>query len=100
MGIHNIKLTNHVPMYTKQFPLPPEHYEKIQRQVREWVKIGVCGPAKSKYNSPIFCVVKKVAEHGPKDQGPVDMRVMLDYHCLNAKSSLDCCSIWGLEECI
>jgi hypothetical protein len=44
--------------------------------------------------------VKKAAEHGPKDKGLDDMRVMLDYRCLNAKSSPDRYSICGMEECI
>jgi hypothetical protein len=98
--IHNIELTGHVPVYTKQFPLPPDHYEKIWRKVREWVKIGVCKPANSKYNSPIFCVVKKAAKHWPKDTGQADMRVVLDYRRMNIKSSLDRYSIHGMEECI
>jgi hypothetical protein len=39
--------------------------------VREWVKIRVCEPMNSKYNSPIFCVLKKAIKHEPKDQGLV-----------------------------
>jgi hypothetical protein len=52
--IHNIELTDHMSVNTKQLPLPPEHYKKIWREVREWVKIGVCKPTNSNYNSPIF----------------------------------------------
>jgi hypothetical protein len=97
---HNIELTDHMPVYTKQFPLPPEHYEKIWWEVKEWVKIGVCEPANSKYNSPIYCAVKKAAKHGPKDAGLANMRVVLDYRRLNAKSSPDRYSIHSMEECI
>jgi hypothetical protein len=81
-------------------PLPPEHFEKNRREVWEWVKIRVCEPAHSKYNSLIFCVVKKTPEHTPHPEGTADLRVVLDYCRLNTKSSLDIYSIQGVEECI
>jgi hypothetical protein len=59
----------------------------------------LCKLANSKYNSLIFCIMKKAAKHGPKDKGPATMQVVLDYHRLNAKSSPDRYSICGMEEC-
>jgi hypothetical protein len=100
MVIHDIELTERTPVYTKQFPLPPDHYDKIRWEVRKWVKIRVCEPANSKYNSPLFCVVKKTPEHAPDPTGPGDLWVVLDYRRLNVKSSSDRYSIRGVEDCI
>jgi hypothetical protein len=98
--IHDIELTERTPVYTKQFPIPADHFDKIRCEACEWVKIGVCEPANSKYNSPIFCVVKKTPKHAPNPAGLAELRVVLDYCRLNAKSSPDRYSVCGVEECI
>jgi len=87
---HNISLRDKEPVYTKQFPLKPEEYQKIRHDVAEWIRIGIVEPANSPYNSPIFCVKK------PDDS----LRVVLDYRMVNAKSFPDRYSIRGVDECI
>ena len=89
--VHDIQLRSQEPVYTKQFPLPPDEYELIKRSVGQWVKIGIVEPAHSKYNSPLFCVRKK---------GTSDLRVVLDYRKLNAQSLPDHYSIRSVDECI
>jgi hypothetical protein len=49
---------------------------------------------------PHFLCGKKGPEHAPHPEGMADLRVILDYCRLNAKSSLDSYSIRGVEECI
>jgi hypothetical protein len=44
-------------------------------------------------------VVKKTPEHAPRPGGMTNLRVILDYCRLNAKSSQDRYSIRGVEEC-
>jgi len=89
--VHQIKLRDAEPVYTKQFPLPADEYDMIRLAVKDWVKIGIVEPAISNYNSPLFCVRKK------EGQG---LRVVLDYRKLNAKSLPDRYSIRGVDECI
>ena len=88
---HKIILTNPDPAYRKQFPLPAEHMKIIENDVKMWLKLGIIEPANSRYNSPIFCVVKK------DGQG---LRAVLDYRGLNDRSMPDRYSIRGVEECI
>ena len=67
---HNIELKDKNPVYTQQFRLPTEHLRTIKENVMAWMKIGIVERARSKYNSPIFCVPKK------EGQG---LRTVLDY---------------------
>ena len=88
--VHDIKLRDREPVWTKQFTLPVDESDLIRLNVRDWLKIGIIEPAQSLYNSPLFCVRKK-------DGG---LRVVLDYRKLNAKTLPDRYSIRGVDECI
>ena len=88
---HNIELKDRNPVYTQQFRLPTEHLKTIKENVMAWMKIGIVERARSKYNSPIFCVPKK------EGQG---LRTVLDYRNVNMKSMPDRYSIRTIEECI
>ena len=35
------------------------HQEEAEKHVAEWLKLGVVEPSRSKFNSPIFAVLKK-----------------------------------------
>ena len=67
---HAITLSDETPVFHKQFPIPLEHAPVIKEQVQQWIRLGVVEPAKSPYNSPIFCVKKK---------GEGGYRLCLDY---------------------
>ncbi len=55
--VHEIALKTEEPIYVKQFKIP--HQQEVERHVLEWLKLGVIQPASSRYNSPIFAVMKK-----------------------------------------
>ncbi len=56
----------------------------------EWLKLGVIQPARSRYNSPIFAVMKK-------DGG---VRLVQDFRALNNQSYTDKYSMKDVSECI
>jgi len=57
--MHEIALKTSEPIYVKQFKIPDAHRQEVERHVLEWLKLGVIQPARSRYNSPIFAVMKK-----------------------------------------
>jgi hypothetical protein len=57
--MHKIVLKTQEPIYVKQFKIHDAHHKEVQRHVLEWLKLGVIQPAHSRYNSPIFAVMKK-----------------------------------------
>ncbi len=57
--MHEIALKTEEPIYVKQFKIPDAHRQEVERHVLEWLKLGVIQPARSRYNSPIFAVMKK-----------------------------------------
>jgi hypothetical protein len=77
-------------VYRKQFRIPEQHAEALQKQVKEWLKIGIIEPCHSRYNSAIFAVPKK----GGK------IRFVLDYRGLNDASLDDRYSMKDINECI
>ena len=92
---HDIELKDDNPVYTQQFRLPEKHLQMIKDNVAAWLKLGIIEKTKSKFNSPIFVVPKK-----PNAEGIVELRVVLDYRKLNAKSLPDRYSIRTIDECI
>jgi len=87
---HNIKLKNNLPIYRKQFRIPEAHQESLDKQIDEWVNIGIIEPCFSRYNSPIFIV--------PKKDG--SFRFVLDYRALNENSLDDRYNMKDVSECI
>ena len=87
---HTIELNKYEPVYRKQFRIPEQHAEALQKQVKEWLKIGIIEPCHSRYNSAIFAVPKK----GGK------IRFVLDYRGLNDASLDDRYSMKDINECI
>jgi hypothetical protein len=58
--MHEIALKTSEPIYVKQFKIPDAHRQEVERHMLEWLKLGVIQPARSRYNSPIFAVMKKM----------------------------------------
>ena len=75
---HSVQMRDQMPVFTKQFPIPVEHQEEINRSLEHWLKAEVIEPAHSKYNSPIFLVRKKGQE--------VAWRTVLDLRRVNQHS--------------
>ncbi len=88
---HRINLCDRRPVFHKQFPIPLEHAPVIKEQVEQWLRLGVIEPAKSPFNSPIFCVKKK-------NEG--GFRLCLDYRGVNANSLPENYCIRTAEDCM
>ncbi len=87
---HKISLKNKAPVYVPQYRLADMHKQALDKQIDEWLKIGVIQPTASRYNSPIFVVPKKNGEN----------RYVLDYRALNANSHDDRYTMRTVDECI
>jgi hypothetical protein len=85
-----IALKSQDPIYIKQFKIPDALQKEIERHVLEWLKLGVIQPAHSRYNSPIFAVIKKDG----------NVRLVQDFQALNQQSYKDKYSIKVVSECI
>jgi hypothetical protein len=88
--LHDIALKSEEPIYVKQFKIPDAHREEVERHVAEWLKLGVVQPCRSKFNSPLFVVMKK--------NGGV--RLVQDFRALNAQTYVDKYSMKDVGECI
>ena len=88
--LHDIELRDQEPVYVKQFKIPDAHRQEVEQNVAEWLKLGVVQPCRSKFNSPLFCVMKKNGS----------LRLVQDFPALNAKSLEDKYSLKDVQECI
>jgi hypothetical protein len=87
---HEIHLKSEEPIYVKQFKMPDVHRDYLEQQVKEWLKLGIVQPTRSRYNSPMFLVNKK-------DGG---FRVVQDFRALNSNSYIDKYTMKDVSECI
>ena len=88
--LHEISLKTKEPIFVKQFRIPDAHQAEVEKHVAEWIKLGVVEPARSKYNSPIFAVMKK--------NGGV--RLVQDFRALNTQTYIDKYSMHDIEGCM
>ena len=88
--MHEIALKTQEPIYVKQFKIPDAHRQEVEKHVLEWLKLGVIQPARSRYNSPIFAVLKKDG----------NVRLVQDFRALNNASFTDKYSMKDVSECI
>ena len=88
--LHDITLKTTEPIFVKQFRIPDAHQAEVERHVVEWLKLGVVEPARSKYNSPIFAVLKKNG----------GIRLVQDFRALNQQTHVDKYSMRDVEGCI
>jgi hypothetical protein len=88
--MHEIALKTSEPIYVKQFKIPDAHRQEVKQHVLKWLKLSVTQPARSRYNSPIFAVMKK-------DGG---VRLVQDFRALNNQSYTDKYSMKDVSECI
>jgi hypothetical protein len=88
--MHDISLKSEEPVYVKQFKIPDAHREQVEKNVTEWLKLGVVQPTRSKFNSPIFVVAKKNG----------GLRLVQDFRALNEQTHTDKYSMKDVSECI
>jgi len=70
-----IPFTGEVPVYQRLRRLPYQETEKVDKQIRDWLKKRIIRQSVSEYTSPIVLVAKK---DGAKS-------LCCDYHKLNQK---------------
>ena len=70
---HFIALKDKEPVYVKHFRLMETDRPVLLSHLRNWLKLGVVSPCRSKYNSQIFLV--------PEIYG--SLRPVLDYRAVN-----------------
>ena len=88
--LHEVALKSEEPVYVKQFKIPDAHREEMEKHVKEWLKMGVIQPARSRFNSPIFAV-------GKSNGG---IRLVQDFRALNEQTYIDKYSMKDVNECI
>ncbi len=75
-----IELTDDIPVYTPQYPLPHAAREGVKECMKEFLAAGIIKPSKSPYNSPIWAVEKADRK---------SWRPVVDYRNLNKKVKKD-----------
>ena len=88
--MHEITLKTEEPVFVKQFKVPDAHRHYLEDQIKEWLKMGIVQPSRSRYNSPLFLVKKKDGS----------FRVVQDFRALNANSYVDKYTMKDVTECI
>lgn len=81
---HQIRTTDDYPIRMKQYRVPHNLKEEVDRQVREMLDQGIIRPCKSPYNSALWIVPKK-----PDTDGTVRWRLVVDFRPLNDKTITD-----------
>ena len=87
---HKIDLKNNEPIYVPQFKIPEAHRHFLEKQVKEWLNLGIIQRTHSTYNAPLFVVPKKDGSY----------RIVQDFRALNNNSYDDKYSMRTVDECI
>ena len=80
---HEINLTDTIPVYVKQYPIPYKQRENAEIEALKLIKGKMVRHSTSPYNAPVFLVDKK-AINGIKRK-----RMVVDYRGLNKKTLND-----------
>ncbi len=57
--LHKLFMKTEESVYVEQFKIPEAHHQYLQDQVKEWLRLGIIQPSRSRYNSLVFLVEKK-----------------------------------------
>ena len=87
---HQIKLNTDIPINVKQFKIPIPHQKIIAEFIEDMLSKKLIEMARSRYNSPIFCVKKKNRSWRP----------VVDLHAINKVTIEDFYSIRDVKSCI
>ena len=87
---HRIKLDTDKPINNKQFRIPLPHQKVISEFITEMLDKKLIETARSRYNSPIFCVKKKDGNWRP----------VVDLRAINKATIEDFYSIRDVRSCI
>ena len=96
VGEHRIPLNcEKTAIFQPQFPLALEHIKEIQRQVKEWTKLGIVSRCESEFNSPLFVVKKKTPEGQPQK-----WRIVQDFRKINQQTLPSNLRLPLISECL
>ena len=96
---HKIHMKSETPVFVKQFRVPYEHQSVLHEFVEELLKTGAITESRSPYNSPVFCVPKKL----PPDAEPgttAPLRCVLDFRAVNRHAIPQSYSMKDCRECL
>lgn len=96
---HKIVMPDDLPVHKRQFRVPFNYEQVLFKYVDELLKQGAIEVSRSPYNSPIFCVRKKLPPNF-KQGDPIPLRIVLDYRAINLKSVPDRYCIKEVRECV
>ena len=80
---HQINLTDSIPVYKKQFPLPYKQREEAELKALKLIHGNLVRLSTSPYNAPVFVVDKKVINNVKR------VRLVVDFRCSNSKTIPD-----------
>ncbi len=92
---HRIDLTSQEPVHVKQFRIPLQQQEFIEKRIAELEKMKCIEPSTSPYNTPIFAVPKKTLPGAPPQY-----RLIQDLRRLNDVTKVDKHTICDVRECL
>ena len=96
---HKVHMKTDDPVFVKQFRVPYEHQAVLHEFVDELLKKGAIQDSKSPYNSPVFCVPKKLLPGAdPKEKPP--LRCVLDFRAINKHAIPQKYSMKDCRECL
>ena len=96
---HKIHMKSENPVFVKQFRVPYEHQSVLHEFVEELLKKGAITESRSPYNSPVFCVPKKLPPDAePGTQAP--LRCVLDFRAVNRHAIPQSYSMKDCRECL
>lgn len=78
-----LRLTDNIPVYTKNYRTPITQKDEINKHVQELIDNELIEPSVSPYNSPVLLVPKKSNDNNKK------WRMVIDYRQLNRKLIAD-----------
>lgn len=81
---HKLRLTDEIPIYTKNYRKPPMQNKIIQEQVDDLLAKGIIRESISPWSSPVHLVPKK-----SDLSGKIKWRMVIDYRKLNDKTIED-----------
>ncbi len=92
---HRIDLTSQEPVHVKQFRIPLQQQEFIEKRIAELERMKCIEPSTSPYNTPIFAVPKKTLPGAPPQY-----RLIQDLRRLNDITKVDKHTICDVRECL
>ena len=82
LGYHRINFKSDEPVNIKQYKLPYKFEKIVDKQIEEWLKMGVIEESSSPFNCPLFVIPKPP----DKKTGEKRWRIITDFRALNDRT--------------